>query len=154
MNALWPEGFVGQEWEADRHLHYGSLPGAVHSVDHLWRFVLGQEWDPLQWFPFGTLDPTIQFRHAQPRARCHGIRQAGSSWIDVTYLLRLTSGPQLPEAFSFVCSLIDGPWGPGIISLRIFERTHLYKLDCLMSQSMIFGWSLVNSWRDLWVRHI
>jgi hypothetical protein len=71
----------------------------------------------------------VQFRHARPRARCCGIRPgAGSSRIDVTCLLRLTSGSQLSRARSLVCSLIGGPHGLGIISPTIINSqfTHMF----------------------------
>jgi hypothetical protein len=35
MSALWPEGFIGHEWEADRHIRCGSVLGAVNAVGHL-----------------------------------------------------------------------------------------------------------------------
>jgi hypothetical protein len=35
MSALHPDGFVGQEWEADRRLHCGSALGTVNTTDYL-----------------------------------------------------------------------------------------------------------------------
>jgi hypothetical protein len=35
MSALWLEGLVGNEWEADRRLHYGSTPVIVNTVGYL-----------------------------------------------------------------------------------------------------------------------
>jgi hypothetical protein len=39
MSALCPEGFIGHELEADRHLYRGSSPGAVNAVGH---FMMGR----------------------------------------------------------------------------------------------------------------
>jgi hypothetical protein len=35
MSALWPEGFVGHEWEADQRLRSGLVLGAVNAAVHL-----------------------------------------------------------------------------------------------------------------------
>ena len=42
----------------------------------------------------------------------------------------------------------------GAVLQSILERTHLYESDCLTSQYVRFGWSLINSWRDQGVRRI
>jgi hypothetical protein len=61
--------------------------------------VSGQARDPLEWFSFG-MPPHVRFRHARPQARCHEVCPGTSSCrVDVTYLLRLTSEPQLLEVF-------------------------------------------------------
>jgi hypothetical protein len=35
MSAMWPDGFVGHEWEADRHPRCGSVPRAVNATSYL-----------------------------------------------------------------------------------------------------------------------
>jgi hypothetical protein len=47
MSALWSEGFVRYEWEADRRLCRSSTPGSVSA----------RASDPFKWFPFDTLAP-------------------------------------------------------------------------------------------------
>jgi hypothetical protein len=35
MSALWSEGLVGYEWEANWRLHCGSIPGVANVASHL-----------------------------------------------------------------------------------------------------------------------
>jgi hypothetical protein len=35
MSALRPKGFVGHEWEANKHLRYGLVPDIVNTTSHL-----------------------------------------------------------------------------------------------------------------------
>jgi hypothetical protein len=37
MSAMWPEGSISHEWEADRRPHRGSVRGVVNAVSYLWR---------------------------------------------------------------------------------------------------------------------
>jgi hypothetical protein len=41
MSALWYEGLIGYEWEVDRRLRCGSMPGTVNVAGHLWWVSLG-----------------------------------------------------------------------------------------------------------------
>jgi hypothetical protein len=60
--------------------------------------MVGQAKDLLKWFPFGSPDPLSGF--ATPDLRCCGVRPwAGASKVDISFLLELTDGSQLPEAF-------------------------------------------------------
>lgn len=74
------------------------------------------------------------FRHARPYARYRGVRLgAGSFRVDSIYLLRLTSGPQLPEASSLACSLTDGPQGyprQGVWCMWIYlKKVNIEKME-------------------------
>jgi hypothetical protein len=62
-----------------------------------------------------------------------GLSGAGSSKVDVTYLLLLTSGPQLSEAFSLVCSLTNGLQGSGFISPIVAPKPP--RGECLSSSA-------------------
>jgi hypothetical protein len=57
MSAKRPEGFVGHEWEANRHPRYGSVPSMVNAASHLWRVSLG---------PGTGSTRVLPFRHAHP----------------------------------------------------------------------------------------
>jgi hypothetical protein len=41
MSVAQPEGSVGHEWEADRHLRCGLVLGVVNAASHLWQASLG-----------------------------------------------------------------------------------------------------------------
>lgn len=58
----------------------------------------------------------VRFCHAQPRAQCHGVRPGG--FFEGRCYLSPPTDQQAPVArdLSPVCSLTDGPQGPGIIS--------------------------------------
>jgi hypothetical protein len=91
--------------------------------------VLSHTREPLEWFPFDTPDPHVQFHHARPQARCHEVcLRAGSSRVNVTCILRLTIGPQLPAVFPPACLLTDGlkgkcALGP-FLSILVIECQH------------------------------
>jgi hypothetical protein len=36
MSIIRPEGPVGHDWEADLRPRYGSVPGVINAVSHLW----------------------------------------------------------------------------------------------------------------------
>jgi hypothetical protein len=56
--------------------------------------VSGQMRDPLEWFSFGAPSPLSGSATPNPRLSVvEFVRGAGTSRVDVTYLLRLTSGP-------------------------------------------------------------
>lgn len=40
---MWPEGFVGHEWDADRRLRHGSMLGVVNVTSYLRWVSLGTE---------------------------------------------------------------------------------------------------------------
>jgi hypothetical protein len=41
MSDMRPGGFIGHEWEADRHSRDGSVPGVVNEAGYLRRVNLG-----------------------------------------------------------------------------------------------------------------
>jgi hypothetical protein len=110
ISALQSEGFVGHEWEADWSSCCGSTLGAVNVVRHLRLTNLE---------PGAGSTRVVSLWHARPSClvpRCsspgsvsRGSSGAGSFWVDVTYLLRLTIGPKLQEVFSLRCSLSNEP---------------------------------------------
>jgi hypothetical protein len=40
MSNIRPEGFIGQEWEVDQRLRYGSVSGVVNATSYLQRVSL------------------------------------------------------------------------------------------------------------------
>jgi hypothetical protein len=66
MSAMRPEGFVGHEWEANRHPRCGSVLGVVNAASYLRQISLGRARDPLEWFPSDMPHPPVSFGHARP----------------------------------------------------------------------------------------
>jgi hypothetical protein len=63
--------------------------------------VLGRTRDLLEWIPFGSPDPApIWFCHTRPGTQCYeACPGTGAYRVDIIFLLQLTNGPQMPEAF-------------------------------------------------------
>jgi hypothetical protein len=57
MNAMWPKGSVGHEWEVDRHRHCGLMQVVVNATSHLWQVSSG---------PGVGSTRAVPFRHTQP----------------------------------------------------------------------------------------
>lgn len=57
MSDIRSEGFIGQEWEVDRRLRYGSVSGVVNATGYLQRVSLG---------PGTESTRVVSLRHARP----------------------------------------------------------------------------------------
>jgi hypothetical protein len=57
MSAMWPEGSIGHEWEADRRPRYGSVPIVVNAASLLWWVNPG---------PGAGSTRVVLFRHTRP----------------------------------------------------------------------------------------
>jgi hypothetical protein len=99
MSAKRPEGFVGHEWEADRHPRYGSVPSMVNAASHLWRVSLGPGTGSTRVLPFrhahpplsGSIMPALG---SVPRGSTGG--ESFQGWCACQF--RLINGPQRLEA--------------------------------------------------------
>jgi hypothetical protein len=116
MSVMWPEGFVGYKWDADRRSHHGSMLGVVNATSYLRWVSLGPEAGSTRVVPLRHARPPLGSTTSDPSLGATGFDRG-------RVLSRLTYPPLSADqralaarALSLVHSLTGGSQGSGIIS--------------------------------------